>query len=88
MRILHCSVRSACWGSAWFTFVYGMSPETDTRSARNSAGSVLALHGGLVLWILFNFFPIGWPQLDAVYDTGLLMRAVKSSTTQPDSGNG
>ncbi|HWA42765.1 MAG TPA: cbb3-type cytochrome c oxidase subunit I [Hypericibacter adhaerens] len=28
-------------------------------------------NGGLVLWILFNFFPIGWPQLDAVYEHGL-----------------
>jgi nitric oxide reductase subunit B len=27
--------------------------------------------GGLVLWIVFNFFPIGWPQLDAVYEHGL-----------------
>jgi nitric oxide reductase subunit B len=25
-------------------------------------------NGGLVLWIAFNFFPIGWPQLDAVYE--------------------
>ncbi|MGO9111039.1 MAG: nitric-oxide reductase large subunit [Thermoguttaceae bacterium] len=28
-------------------------------------------NGGLVLWIVFNFFPIGWPQLDAVYEHGL-----------------
>jgi len=28
-------------------------------------------NGGLVLWILFNFFPIGWPQLNAVYEHGL-----------------
>ena len=26
---------------------------------------------GLVLWILLNFFPIGWAQLDAVYEHGL-----------------
>ena len=25
----------------------------------------------MVLWILLNFFPIGWPQLDAVYEHGL-----------------
>src|SRR5215469_13294973 len=25
---------------------------------------------GLVLWIVFNFFPIGWPQLDAVFERG------------------
>jgi nitric oxide reductase subunit B len=28
-------------------------------------------NGGLVLWISLNFFPIGWPQLDAVYEHGL-----------------
>lgn len=28
-------------------------------------------NGGLVLWILLNFFPIGWPQLNAVYEHGL-----------------
>lgn len=26
---------------------------------------------GLVMWILLNFFPIGWPQLAAVYEHGL-----------------
>jgi nitric oxide reductase subunit B len=28
-------------------------------------------NSGVVLWIVFNFFPIGWPQLDAVYEHGL-----------------
>jgi nitric oxide reductase subunit B len=27
-------------------------------------------NAGLVLWILLNFFPIGWPQLAAVYEHG------------------
>jgi len=27
-------------------------------------------NAGLVLWILLNFFPIGWPQLTAVYEHG------------------
>ena len=27
-------------------------------------------NGGLLLWILLNFFPIGWAQLDAVYEHG------------------
>ena len=27
-------------------------------------------NSGLVLWVLLNFFPIGWPQLDAVYEHG------------------
>jgi nitric oxide reductase subunit B len=26
---------------------------------------------GLVMWIVLNFFPIGWPQLDAVFEHGL-----------------
>jgi nitric oxide reductase subunit B len=28
-------------------------------------------NAGLVMWILLNFFPIGWPQLAAVYEHGL-----------------
>jgi nitric oxide reductase subunit B len=28
-------------------------------------------NAGLVLWIGLNFFPVGWAQLDAVYDHGL-----------------
>lgn len=28
-------------------------------------------NGGLLLWIVLNFFPIGWSQLDAVYEHGL-----------------
>jgi nitric oxide reductase subunit B len=27
-------------------------------------------NAGLVLWVLLNFFPIGWPQLIAVYEHG------------------
>lgn len=27
-------------------------------------------NGGMVLWIALNFFPIGWPQLQAVYEHG------------------
>jgi nitric oxide reductase subunit B len=26
---------------------------------------------GVLLWILLNFFPIGWPQLSAVYEHGV-----------------
>jgi nitric oxide reductase subunit B len=25
---------------------------------------------GVVLWVVLNFFPIGWPQLEAVYEHG------------------
>lgn len=28
-------------------------------------------NGGMVLWIFLNFFPVGWPQLNAVYEHGL-----------------
>jgi nitric oxide reductase subunit B len=28
-------------------------------------------NAGLVLWVALNFFPVGWSQLDAVYDRGL-----------------
>jgi nitric oxide reductase subunit B len=28
-------------------------------------------NAGLVLWVVLNFFPVGWPQLNAVYDHGL-----------------
>lgn len=28
-------------------------------------------NAGLILWILLNFFPIGWQQLLAVYEHGL-----------------
>jgi nitric oxide reductase subunit B len=27
-------------------------------------------NGGLLLWILLNFFPIGWAQLNAVFEHG------------------
>ncbi len=28
-------------------------------------------NAGLLLWIALNFFPVGWLQLEAVYDHGL-----------------
>ena len=28
-------------------------------------------NAGLVMWVALNFFPIGWPQLEAVYEHGL-----------------
>ena len=35
-------------------------------------------NAGLVLWIFLNFFPIGWPQLNAVFEHGLAYaRSVK-----------
>ncbi|MGH8217204.1 MAG: nitric-oxide reductase large subunit [Steroidobacteraceae bacterium] len=46
----------------------------DERTVFNEKPGLWAFwlyNGGLVLWILLNFFPIGWPQLDAVYEHGL-----------------
>jgi nitric oxide reductase subunit B len=34
-------------------------------------GAFWLYNGGLGLWILLNFFPVGWPQLAAVYEHGL-----------------
>ena len=37
--------------------------------ARSSAAHA-AIIGGLVTWIFLHVFPIGWPQLNAVYEHG------------------
>ena len=43
-----------------------------TPSARQLGRWAFWLYnGGLVMWIVLNFFPIGWPQLAAVYEHGL-----------------
>jgi nitric oxide reductase subunit B len=45
----------------------------DTRpfSDRLGLAAFWLYNAGLVLWVVLNFFPIGWPQLDAVYEHGL-----------------
>ena len=40
-------------------------------SDRNGIIAFWLYNAGLLLWILLNFFPIGWPQLDAVFEHGL-----------------
>jgi nitric oxide reductase subunit B len=40
-------------------------------SERTGVWAFWLYNSGLVLWILLNFFPIGWPQLDAVFEQGL-----------------
>jgi hypothetical protein len=35
-----------------------------------SSAAHAAIIGGLVMWIFLHFFPIGWPQLNAVYEHG------------------
>ena len=44
------------------------------RAAFGERSGIVAFwlyNAGLVLWIALNFFPIGWPQLDAVFEHGL-----------------
>jgi nitric oxide reductase large subunit len=45
-------------------------------------------NGGLVLWIALNFFPIGWPQLAAVYEHGLAYARAWPFTIRRCSGSG
>jgi hypothetical protein len=52
--------------------------DTPRPTAGSASGSGFSRFGftmpdnaGLVLWIALNFFPVGWPQLDAVYEHGL-----------------
>ena len=42
------------------------------RSSMRSPGRIAfwCYNGGLVMWIFLHFFPIGWPQLNAVYEHG------------------
>ncbi len=40
-------------------------------SERNGIIAFWLYNAGLVLWIFLNFFPIGWAQLDAVFEHGL-----------------
>ena len=62
---------------------------TGIRSAKGSGGAAFWLYnGGLVLWIFLNFFPIGWPQLNAVYEHGLAYAGARHSMTRRCSGSG
>jgi nitric oxide reductase subunit B len=49
-------------------YIHGARP---AFSERLGIWAFWLYNGGLVLWILLNFFPIGWPQLNAVYEHGL-----------------
>ena len=57
-------------GLIYFCLRY-ISADAHPFSERVGHWAFWLYNGGLVLWILFNFFPIGWPQLDAVYEHGL-----------------
>ncbi|MGH6986930.1 MAG: nitric-oxide reductase large subunit [Caulobacteraceae bacterium] len=57
-------------GLIYFCLRY-MHGERRRFSERLGLWAFWLYNGGLVLWILLNFFPIGWPQLEAVYEHGL-----------------
>jgi nitric oxide reductase subunit B len=57
-------------GLVYFCLRYAAG-ERGVFTERNGIVAFWLYNGGLVLWILLNFFPIGWPQLDAVFEHGL-----------------
>lgn len=57
-------------GLIYFSLRYRAGPDA-TFDERPGYIAFWCYNGGLLLWIFLNFFPIGWPQLDAVYEHGL-----------------
>jgi nitric oxide reductase subunit B len=57
-------------GLIYFCLRY-MAADRRTFSEKTGLIAFWLYNGGLVLWILLNFFPIGWAQLDAVFEHGL-----------------
>jgi nitric oxide reductase subunit B len=57
-------------GLVYFCLRY-IHAERPAFSERFGLWAFWLYNSGLVLWILLNFFPIGWPQLNAVYEHGL-----------------
>ncbi len=57
-------------GLIYFCLRY-IAADQHTFSEKLGRWAFWLYNGGLVLWIAFNFFPIGWPQLDAVFEHGL-----------------
>lgn len=57
-------------GLIYFCLRYAAG-ERAVFSDRLGLGAFWLYNAGLVLWIALNFFPIGWPQLEAVYEHGL-----------------
>jgi len=56
-------------GLIYFCLRY-MAGENGRFGERLGRWAFWLYNGGLALWIAFNFFPIGWAQLGAVYDHG------------------
>jgi nitric oxide reductase subunit B len=57
-------------GLVYFCLRYAAG-ERASFSERLGIWAFWLYNAGLVLWILLNFFPVGWPQLDAVFEHGL-----------------
>ena len=57
-------------GLIYFCLRY-IAGDTHDFSERAGRWAFWLYNGGLVMWILLNFFPVGWAQLDAVYEHGL-----------------
>jgi nitric oxide reductase subunit B len=57
-------------GLVYFCLRYAAG-ERATFSERPGLWAFWLYNIGLGLWVLLNFFPIGWPQLDAVFEHGL-----------------
>lgn len=57
-------------GMVYFCLRYAAGNQTQW-SDRLGTWAFWLYNLGLILWIFLNFFPIGWPQLQAVYEHGL-----------------
>jgi len=57
-------------GLIYFCLRYRAGPGTGFNN-RPGYWAFWLMNLGLVLWVVLHFFPIGWPQLDAVYEHGL-----------------
>ena len=57
-------------GLIYFCLRYASAGRAPFRDTLGLAAFWL-YNAGLVLWVALNFFPIGWPQLEAVYEHGL-----------------
>ena len=58
-------------GLIYFCLRYAAADRAPFPSERNGVIAFWLYNSGLVLWIFLNFFPIGWAQLDAVFEHGL-----------------
>jgi nitric oxide reductase subunit B len=57
-------------GLIYFCLRYRAGPDAEFNETPGRI-AFWCYNGGLVLWIFLHFFPIGWPQLNAVYEHGL-----------------